>query len=181
MTSDPSFFHLMVEDWQAHGCDWTKPGFRAVAVCRFGQWRMKIQKRIIRAPFSILYRFLFRYVRNHYGIELPYSVQLGRRVIFEHQHGIVVHGNTKIGDDTIIRQGVTLGNRYLDRPLDAPVIGKKVNIGVGAKILGDIKIGDGVVIGANAVVLKNAPDNSVWVGVPAAPVSAEKSDASTYA
>jgi serine acetyltransferase len=122
MSQEPEKLGLLAqikEDWIAHGCDWTLPGFRAVAVQRFGVWRMTIKPLIFRAPLSVLYRALYRKVRNSYGIELPYTVQLGRRVIIEHQSGIVIHGYSVIGDDCIIRQGVTLGNRYLDRPFDA--------------------------------------------------------------
>ncbi|NEP22489.1 serine O-acetyltransferase [Moorena sp. SIO3I6] len=155
------------EDWKAHGCDWTKPGFRAVAVQRFGVWRMKIEPKLLRAPFSILYRALYRKVRNTYGIELPYTVKLGRRVIIEHQSGIVIHGDCTIGDDSILRQGVTLGNRYLDRPLDAPILGKRVNVGAGAKIFGKVTIGNGANIGANAVVLSDVPAGATVVGIPA--------------
>lgn len=155
------------EDWIAHKQDWTKPGFRAVAVYRFGVWRMKIEPKILRVPFSIIYRSLYRKIRNTYGIELPYSVKLGRRVVFEHQNGIVIHGNCSIGDDSIIRQGVTLGNRYLEHPFDAPKLGKKVNVGAGAKIFGAVNIGDGAQIGANAVVLNDVPANTTAVGIPA--------------
>jgi len=155
------------EDWIAHGRDWTKPGFRAVAVQRFGVWRMKLEPKILRAPFSILYRALFRKIRNTYGIELPYTVQLGRRVIIEHQNAIVIHGDCSIGDDCIIRQGVTMGNRYLDRPFDAPKLGDRVNVGAGAKIFGNVTIGDDVNIGANAVVLSDIPSGKTAVGIPA--------------
>ena len=155
------------EDWIAHGEDWTRPGFRAVAVHRFGVWRMSIRLKLFRAPFSLLYRFMFRRVRNGYGIELPYSVRLGRRVVVEHQGAIVVHGASMIGDDCILRQGVTIGNKDLTRPQDAPTIGEKVNIGSGAKILGAIQIGDGASIGANAVVVRDVPANATAVGVPA--------------
>ncbi|NJR49405.1 MAG: serine acetyltransferase [Leptolyngbyaceae cyanobacterium CSU_1_3] len=162
-----SLWQHLKEDWIAHGQDWTKPGFRAVAVHRFGVWRMGIGSKILRAPFSILYRMLFRKVRNTYGIELPYSVQLGRRVVVEHQSGIVIHGNCTIGDDSIIRQGVTLGNRYMERLMDAPTLGKRVNIGAGAKIFGNVTIGDGASIGANAVVLCDVPPGATAVGIPA--------------
>jgi serine acetyltransferase len=155
------------EDWIAHGRDWTKPGFRAVAVHRFGNWRMGIRTLALRAPFSALYRLLYRRVRNVYGIELPYSVQLGRRVVFEHQSGIVVHGHCVIGDDCVIRHGVTLGNRSPAQPLEAPKLGCRVDVGAGAKILGPVTVGDGAVIGANAVVLTDVPDHGVAVGVPA--------------
>lgn len=174
-----SFLNLceqIKEDWIAHGRDWTKPGFRAVAVHRFGIWRMSLQPKLVRAPFSILYRMLYRKVRNTYGIELPYTVQLGRRVIIEHQGGIVIHGYCSIGDGSIIRQGVTLGNRYLDRPFDAPKLGKNVNVGAGAKIFGKVTVGDGANIGANAVVLSNVPVEATAVGIPAKIINLSKSD-----
>lgn len=168
-----SLWQLVKEDWIAHGRDWTKPGFRAVAVHRFGVWTMKIKSKFVRAPFSILYKMLFRKVRNTYGIELPFTVQLGRRVIIEHQGGIVIHGYASIGDESIIRQGVTLGNRYLNRPLDAPKLGKRVNVGAGAKIFGDITVGDDVNIGANAVVLSDVPARATAVGIPAKIISSD--------
>lgn len=161
------FWAQLKEDWIAHERDWTKPGFRAVAVHRFGVWRMSLEPKILRGPFSMLYRALYRKVRNSYGIELPYTVQLGRRVIIEHQSGIVIHGYCAIGDDCIIRQGVTMGNRYLDKPLDAPKLGMRVNVGAGAKIFGNVTIGDDVNIGANAVVLSDIPAGKTAVGIPA--------------
>jgi serine O-acetyltransferase len=155
------------EDWIAHGRDWTKPGFRAVAVQRFGVWRMKVEPKLLRAPLSILYRSLYRKIRNTYGIDLPYSVKLGRRVVIEHQSAIIIHGSCTIGDDCIIRQGVTLGNRYLDKPLESPQLGDRVNVGAGAKILGKVNLGDDVNIGANAVVLSDVPAGKTAVGIPA--------------
>ncbi|MGF1481229.1 MAG: serine O-acetyltransferase [Cyanophyceae cyanobacterium] len=155
------------EDWIAHGRDWTKPGFRAVAVCRFGAWRMQIKPKLLRAPFSLFYKALYRKVRNTYGIEIPDTVKLGRRVVIEHQSAIVIHGDSVIGDDCIIRQGVTIGNRYLERPFDAPKLGKRVNVGAGSKLFGNILIGDGAKIGANAVVLCDVPSEATAVGIPA--------------
>jgi len=155
------------EDWHVHARDWTKPGFRAVAVQRFGVWRMTIQPKLLRAPFSILYRALYRHVRNVYGIDLPYTVKLGRRVVIEYQGAIVIHGDSCIGDDCIIRQGVTLGNRHLERRFEAPKLGARVNVGAGAKILGNLTIGDDVNIAANAVVLSDIPSGQTAVGIPA--------------
>jgi serine acetyltransferase len=131
---------------------------------------MKISSRALRLPFSALYKGLGVVVRNVYGIELPYTVRVGRRVIIEHQGSIVVHGNAGIGDDSILRQGVTLGNRRKDRPLDAPQIGRNVNIGAGAKIIGDVIVGDGASIGANSVVTRDVRPGAVMVGIPAAEV-----------
>lgn len=157
----------IAEDWVAHGRDWTRPGFQAVAIHRFGNWRMGIGPKLLRAPFSIAYGTLYRGVRNFYGIELPYTAQVGRRVVFEHQGGIVIHGNAIVGDDCIIRQDVTIGNRSLDRPFDAPRLGSGVNVGAGAKILGGVQVGDAARIGANAVVVKDVPAGALAVGVPA--------------
>jgi serine O-acetyltransferase len=157
----------IVEDYRMHGRDWTRPGFQALAVHRFGNWRMEIQSRLLRAPFSVLYRTLYTGVRNVYGIELPYSARVGRGVVIEHQHGIVVHGKAVIGDGCILRHGVTLGNRSLDRPFEAPRLGANVNVGAGAKILGAVTIGDGAQIGANAVVCCDVPAGAVACGIPA--------------
>jgi len=162
-----ALWQQLQEDWKAHGRDWTKPGFQAVAIQRFGVWRMSVKPILLRAPLSIFYRSLYRRVRNTYGIDLPYTVQLGRRVVIEHQGAIVIHGNSIIGNDCIIRQGVTLGNRYLDRPFEAPVLGDRVNVGAGAKILGQVHLNDDVNIGANAVVLKDVPAGETAVGIPA--------------
>lgn len=159
------------EDWIAHEKDWTKPGFRAVAVQRFGVWRMGIGPKWLRGPLSVFYRVLYRRVRNVYGIELPYTVTLGRRVIFEHQGGVVIHGYSVIGDDCIIRQGVTLGNRHLDKPFDAPILGQGVNVGAGAVITGKVTLGDHCAVGANAVVLHDVAANTTVVGIPARPIS----------
>ena len=164
------------EDWDAHGRDWTLPGFRAVAVQRFGVWRMTIQPKLLRASFSILYRALYRHIRNVYGIDLPYTVNLGRRVIIEHQGAIIIHGDCCIGDDSIILQGVTLGNRYLERPFDAPKLGDRVNVGAGAKILGAVTIGDDANIGANDVILSDIPPGKTAVGIPAKIISSKNSE-----
>ena len=160
-------FRVIREDLSVHERDWTRPGFRAVAVHRFGNWRMTIRPKLLRAPFSVLYRMAYRHCRNVYGIELPYTVVLGRRVIFEHQGGIVIHGATHIGDGCIIRQNCTLGLRRLDRLADAPVLEANVNVGAGAVILGAVHIGVGAQIGANAVVITDVPAGARAVGVPA--------------
>jgi serine O-acetyltransferase len=171
--SQPSLWELIKEDWVANGRDWTRPGFRALAVYRFGVWRMGIQSKFVRALLGIIYRFMFRRVRNRYSIEFPFSIKAGRRIIIEHQGAIVIHGDSVIGDDCIIRQGVTIGNRYLDKPFDAPRLGNRVNVGAGAKLLGGITIGDDAIIGANAVVLRDVPAGATMVGIPARQIGIE--------
>jgi serine O-acetyltransferase len=158
---------LIREDYGVHEWDWTRPGFRAVAAHRFGNWRMGVRPKLLRAPLSILYRIAYRHCRNVYGIELPYTVELGRRVVIEHQGGIVIHGWCRIGDDCIIRQNCTLGIRTLDRLRDAPTLAERVNVGAGAVLLGAITVGAGAQIGANAVVLQDVPAGALAVGVPA--------------
>jgi serine O-acetyltransferase len=161
------FIAQVVEDWQTHERDWTRPGFQALLVHRFGVWRMGIAPRPLRMPLSALYKALYSGVRNFYGIEIPYTAHIGRRVTFEHQGGIVIHGHASVGDGSVIRQGVTLGNRRFERPHDAPHLGADVNVGAGAKILGLVSIGDGAQIGANAVVVSDVPAGAVVVGIPA--------------
>ncbi len=162
-----ALWQLVREDFVAHGRDWSRAGLHAILVHRFGVARMRVRPRLLRAPLSVTYRMLFRAVRNFYGIEIPESVQVGRRVVIEHQHGIVVHGRSVIGDDCVLRQGVTLGLRRMDRTDEAPVLGRGVNVGAGAKIIGDVVIGDGASIGANAVVLHDVPAGALAIGVPA--------------
>lgn len=159
----------IAEDWRAHDRDWTRPGFRAVAVHRFGVWRMGIGPKLLRAPMSLLYRIMFRRCRNHYGIELPYTVKLGRGVVVEHQGGIVVHGASEIGDRCIIRQGCTLGLRRLDDLTAAPILEQGVELGAGAVVLGRVRIGAGARVGANAVVLDDVAPGTTVSGIPARP------------
>jgi len=167
----PSSFGELIDvvrqDWRVNGRDWTKPGFRALAVHRFGNWRMTFGSFVARAPLSRIYKTMFRFVRNHYGIEIEYTVRLGRGVVIEHQSGIVVNGYATLGDGCILRQGVTIGNRRLDDPTGVPVFGREVNIGAGASVLGRITIGDGAQIGSNSVVVDDIPAGATAVGIPA--------------
>ncbi|MEM1012994.1 MAG: serine O-acetyltransferase [Planctomycetota bacterium] len=160
---------LVREDLASHEGDRTRPGFKALRAYRFGVWRMSVPQPF-RAPLSVWYRRMYRKCRDVYGIELPYSATVGRRLVIEHQHSIVVHGNCVLGDDCTIRQGVTLGNKTMDQPFDAPVLGNRVNIGAGAKVLGKVTIGDDAQVGANAVVVKDVSAGVTVVGIPAKPI-----------
>ncbi|MDP1025585.1 serine acetyltransferase [Sphingomonas sp. KR1UV-12] len=128
---------------------------------------MGVRSRWLRGPLSALYRWGFRWCRNVYGIELPYTCTVGQGVVIEHQGGIVIHGATVIGDRCIIRQNCTLGVRRLDRLDDAPILMNDVHVGAGAVILGRVTIGAGAAIGANAVVLTDVPAGALAIGVPA--------------
>jgi serine O-acetyltransferase len=100
------------------------------------------------------------------GIDLPCEAKLGSRFRIDHFGGIVISGDAVFGDDCVIRNGVTVGLRHTGQR-GAPVIGNRVDIGAGAKVLGSIRVGDDVAIGANAVVITDVPANSIAVGVPA--------------
>jgi serine O-acetyltransferase len=163
-----SFWELVREDYERNGRDWTLPGFRALFVHRFANWRLGIPQRWLRAPLGILAKGMFRYIRNHYGIELQIDARVGRRVAIDHQSGIVIHGNTVIGDECRIRHNTTMGLRSVDDLAAAPTLESGVDVGVGAVIIGRITIGTGAVIGANAVVLDDVPPGAVAVGTPAA-------------
>ena len=160
-------FAQIASDWSANGRDWTRPGFRTLAVYRFGVWRMGVRPKLLRAPLSLIYRSLFRHCRNVYGIELPFSAKVGRHVVIEHQGGIVIHGASVIGDGCIIRQGCTLGLRRISDLSAAPVLEPGVELGAGAALLGRIRIGQGARIGANAVVLTDVPAGAMALGIPA--------------
>jgi serine O-acetyltransferase len=159
-------FENIRQDWQAHDCNWTRHGFWALVVYRFGRWRYGIEPRLLRVPFSFLYKLLKFFADAVLGIEIPCEAVIGKRFTIEHTGAIVVSGDAVFGDDCVIRQGVTVGLRNRNRR-GSPRIGNRVDIGAGAKLLGDITIGDDVAIGANAVVLCNVPSGSIAVGVPA--------------
>lgn len=142
-------------------------GFWALQIYRFGHARFKYQAKIIRWPWAIFHTLLSKFSEIFFGVFIGPKAQIGRRFIIEHFGCIVIHGESVIGDDCSVRQGVTIGNRSGNTPLEAPVIGHRVHIGAGAKLLGKIVVGNDVDIGANAVVLKDVPENHIAVGVPA--------------
>lgn len=163
--AEARFWTLIKEDHLANGRDWTRPGFRAMFMYRFGVWRMQ-QPSIIRMPLSVIYRWMHRFVRNRYGIELHYTARIGRRFQIAHQGAIVIHEHAVIGDDCRIRQGVTIGST-LEYDQQGPTLGNNVDVGAGAMILGKVTIGDGARIGANAVVMMNVPAGAMAVAPPA--------------
>ena len=159
-------FENLHEDWITHERDILRRGLWVMAVYRFGRWRYRIRSRLIRKPFSFLYKLLKTVCEILTGIELPCEASVGKRFKIEHFGNIIVSGDAVFGDDVVVRNGVTIGLRRTG-VRGAPVIGNQVDIGAGAKILGRINIGNHVVIGANAVVIEDVPPNSIAVGVPA--------------
>jgi serine O-acetyltransferase len=160
-----SLLQLLAEDYKTHDRSLMEPGFWAVAVHRFGNWRMGLRKPL-RAPCTVAYRTLQTCVHWGWGIKLDYTVKVGRRVRIWH-HGGMVLGARSIGDDVHIRQNTTFGVAHRDQPSAKPMIGDRVDIGCGAVIVGHTHVGHDSVVGANAVVTQDVPAFSMVAGVPA--------------
>jgi serine O-acetyltransferase len=171
-----SLLELLAEDFQTHERDLTSPGFWAIALHRLGNARMAVRSKLLRAPLTLAYHTAFTGLNWLWGIDLCYTVKLGRRVRIWHHGGSVI-GARSIGDDVHIRHNTTLGlvSRY--EPNDKPIIGNRVDIGVGACILGGVTVGDDCVIGANSVVLKDLPAGATALGIPARPVNLKANSA----
>jgi serine O-acetyltransferase len=159
-------FDNIRHDLKSHGGQWGAQGFWALVIYRFGRWRYKVRPALLRKLLSLIYRILYKLIQILTGIEFPCEVQIGRNFVIDHFGGIVISGYAKFGDNCRIRNGVVVGLRRIDDPC-APTIGNDVDIGTGAKILGPISIGNNVIIGANAVVIIDVPDDSIAVGIPA--------------
>jgi serine O-acetyltransferase len=138
----------------------TYAGFHALLAYRIAHW---LQAHGV--PF--LPRFISQVARWLTGIEIHPSAKIGTGFFIDHGMGVVIGETAEIGDYVTLFQGVTLGGTGKERGKRHPTIGNHVVIGAGAKILGAIKVGDNVKIGANSVVLKNVPANSTVIGVPA--------------
>ncbi len=159
-------FNNIRKDLKNHQNDWGAQGFWVMVVYRFGRWRYTIKPLILRKLFSFFYKFSFKLIQIITGIEMPCEAEVGENFIIDHFGGIVISGYAKFGNNCRIRNGVVVGLKNVNNPV-APQIGNDVDIGTGAKILGPIKIGNRVIIGANAVVINDVPDDSIAVGVPA--------------
>lgn len=159
-------FENIKADLVTYGWAWGRQGLWAMLVYRFGRWRYAVKPVLLRKLLSFIYAILYKLVQIVTGIELPCEATVGKNFRIDHFGGIIISGYARFGDDCVIRNGVTVGLKSIDFPT-APKIGNKVDIGAGAKVLGDITIGDNVNIGANAVVISDVPDNCLAVGVPA--------------
>jgi serine O-acetyltransferase len=159
-------FKLIAEDFDTHDRSLGEAGFWAIALHRLGNARMDVRPRWLRAPLSATYNAAFVVTDWLLGIELPYTVRLGRRVRIWHHGGIVISARA-IGNDVHIRHNTTLGVVRRNELGAVPIIGDGVDIGVGASILGPVTIGDGAAIGASSVVLHDVPPGATAVGAPA--------------
>jgi len=109
---------------------------------------------------------IFRFSRIAFKTVLPYTASIGRNTILNWSGlGVVIHDHTVIGENCVIGHDVTIGGRSHDDRV--PVLGNRVFVGVGAKIIGPVKIGDNATVGANAVVMEDVPANAIVAGIPA--------------
>ena len=116
---------------------------------------------------KFLARTISQWSRFWTGIEIHPGATIGHRLVIDHGMGIVIGETAEIGDDCLLYHGVTLGGTGKDQGKRHPTIGNNVLVSTGAKVLGPFKVGDGARIAANAVVLKEIPENATAVGVPA--------------
>jgi serine O-acetyltransferase len=135
------------------------PGFHSILLHRAAH-------RLHMSGFSLLARILSQFNRTVTGIEIHPGATIGRRCFIDHGMGVVIGETAEIGDDALLYQGVTLGGTGKEKGKRHPTIGNNVVIGTGAKILGNITIGDHTKIGAGSVVIRSVPDHSTVVGVP---------------
>lgn len=134
------------------------------------------EKALLRYSIYPIAHIMLKHLHYKYGIAIPYKTEIDSGFRITHSGGIVVHSQCKIGKNFTLSQGVTLGHTNRGRRRGCPVIGNNVYVGPGAKIIGHITIGDNVAVGANCVVTKDVPDNSVIVGVPGKVISQKGSN-----
>ncbi|MFN7919016.1 MAG: serine O-acetyltransferase [Bryobacteraceae bacterium] len=135
------------------------PGFHAILLHR-------VAHRLYRGGFTTVARVVSQISRTFTGIEIHPGAKIGRRFFIDHGMGVVIGETAEIGDDVLLYQGVTLGGTGKDCGKRHPTIGNSVVIGTGAKVLGNITIGDHCKIGAGSVVVRAVPPHSTVVGIP---------------
>ncbi len=135
------------------------PGFHAILLHRLAH-------RLYTGGWFTIARVISQFSRSVTGIEIHPGARIGRRCFIDHGMGVVIGETTEIGDDVLLYQGVTLGGTGKDSGKRHPTIGTGAVVGTGAIVLGNIRIGDYVKVGAGSVVVRPVPDHSTVVGVP---------------
>jgi serine O-acetyltransferase len=135
------------------------PGFHAILLHRLAH-------RLYRAGVPLVPRVISQTSRFLTGIEIHPGARIGRRFFIDHGSGVVIGETTEIGDDCLLYQGVTLGGTGNEKGKRHPTLGNRVVVGTGAKVLGSIRLGDDVKVGAGSVVVHPVPDKSTVVGIP---------------
>jgi serine O-acetyltransferase len=135
------------------------PGLHALWFHRINHWLWTHNLRL-------LARWLSQWARFFTAIEIHPGAQIGHRLFIDHGMGVVIGETSIVGDDVTLYQGVTLGGTGKEKGKRHPTIGNGVVVGTGAKVLGNILVGDNCRVGAGSVVLRSIPENSTIVGVP---------------
>ena len=135
-------------------------GLHATIDYRIAHW-------LLRHHCRFLARAVSQWSKLWTGIEIHPGARIGKRLVIDHGMGIVIGETAEVGDDCLIYHGVTLGGTGKDQGKRHPTIGNNVLLSTGSKVLGPFKVGDGARIAANAVVLKEVPEDATAVGVPA--------------
>ncbi|MFY9791174.1 MAG: serine O-acetyltransferase [Candidatus Sulfotelmatobacter sp.] len=165
-----SFFHSMREDIAAvFESDPAARSYLEVLTCYPGLhavWAHHVSGWFWRHGMRLLARLVSQFARLFTGVEIHPGAEIGRRLFIDHGMGTVIGETAVVGDDVTLYQGVTLGGTGKEKGKRHPTLGNNISIGSGAKLLGNITIGDNCRVGANSVVLRNVPPNSTIVGVP---------------
>ena len=135
------------------------PGVHAILLHR-------VAHRLYRWGLFVIARLVSHFGRWLTGIEIHPGAKIGRRFFIDHGMGVVIGETSEIGDDVLIYQGVTLGGTGHEKGKRHPTISSHVVVGSGAKILGNITLGEWVRVGAGSVVVRSVPDHSTVVGIP---------------
>ncbi len=135
------------------------PGVHAMVMHRFAHT-------LYNARLKLIARLISHFARWTTGIEIHPGAQIGKRFFIDHGMGVVIGETAVIGDDVMLYQGVTLGGTGHECGKRHPTLGNHVAVGAGATILGNIRIGEWVKVGAGSVVVRDVPDDSTVVGVP---------------
>jgi len=135
------------------------PGVHAILLHRLAH-------RVYRWRLFVIARLISHFARGLTGIEIHPGADIGRRFFIDHGMGVVIGETSEIGDDVLLYQGVTLGGTGHEKGKRHPTIGSHVVVGSGAKILGNITLGEWVRVGAGSVVVRSVPEHSTVVGIP---------------
>lgn len=158
-------FEELRQDYIRHGRSLTEPAFVSLAVYRYGRWAIARRSRIARWVANKFYGLMKIFILNVTKVWIPPQVTIGKDFHIIHAEGsLSIHPDVVIGDRCGVMHNVTIGTNM---GAGAPVIGDDVFIGVNATVLGKIRIGDRVRIGANTAVSTNVPSDSIAVGSPA--------------
>lgn len=154
-----------------------------VVLCYAGFWAIRLHRVshfLWQIRLKLLARILSMFARFFTGIEIHPAAKIGKRVFIDHGMGVVIGETAVVGDDVTLYHNVTLGGTHMFGGKRHPTIERGVIIGAGAQVLGDITVGVGARIGANAVVVRDVPASVTVVGIPAHPVKTADESFTAY-